>query len=469
MIGKIKQHMRIFTKRSIESGRILGVCEDGNRDWITMMATICADGTWLRPLLIYCSEASAVQDTWVHAVDPAVHNVAFTASPSGWTNDELGLRWLTYFEEISRDRMSKPSDYRLLILDGHGSHMTMKFFEKCHQNRIVLAVFPPHSTHRLQPLDIGMFRPFAMAYSRLLDTWRNDRLGMCKFTKREFFTVFWPAYLQSFTKENILSAWAKSGIHPQDASRVVKVIDPSTNDSRPATAHSGSSTVSVHAYFEVKKQLRVVLRGIDDHTASLVGEFLEKYQVALSIAEHERDCLKRALNTEQNKQQRSKPLATAAFIEEHGNVMVWDPQKIVLRQAFDKQKQDAEDAKELKKQQDKARRIHKKEQREILNAQKKAFKAESRLQKGIAQDDARAEKAADKATDAAVNKQLRDKIKQGKQQKKSLSKTPQAESMPQKQHVVVVEDNGEGSSSGQSTAQKRVRRPPKWLDGFSTL
>jgi len=70
----------------------------------------------------------------------------------GWPQGG-GLR---YFEEISRDRMSKPSDYRLLILDGHGSHMTMKFFEKCHQNRIVLAVFPPHSTHRLQPLDIGI-------------------------------------------------------------------------------------------------------------------------------------------------------------------------------------------------------------------------------------------------------------------------------------------------------------------------
>jgi hypothetical protein len=46
------------------------------------------------------------------------------------------------------------SSYRLLILDGHGSHVTMDFIEYCDKNRILLAVFPPHSTHSLQLLDV---------------------------------------------------------------------------------------------------------------------------------------------------------------------------------------------------------------------------------------------------------------------------------------------------------------------------
>jgi hypothetical protein len=55
--------------------------------------------------------------------------------------------------------------YRLLIVDGYGSHLTMDFIEYCDQNRILLAVYPPYSTHTLQPLDVVMFKLFSSAYS----------------------------------------------------------------------------------------------------------------------------------------------------------------------------------------------------------------------------------------------------------------------------------------------------------------
>jgi hypothetical protein len=35
------------------------------------------------------------------------------------------------------------SSYRLLILDGYGSHLTMHFIEYRHQNKILMVVFPP--------------------------------------------------------------------------------------------------------------------------------------------------------------------------------------------------------------------------------------------------------------------------------------------------------------------------------------
>ena len=281
MIGKIKQHHRIFTQKSLVNGRVLGVNEDGNREWITLMATICADGTWGRLLLIYPSAAHALQDTWLTGVDYTQHNVSFSATASGWTNDELGLRWLQNFEVWSRDKLDNPNkDWRLLIADGHGSHVTLKFFEICYQKRIILAVFPPHATHRLQPLDVGMFRPFAMKYSMNLDQWVNDRLGLCKFSKREFFTVFWPSFLQSFTEKNIKSAWEKSGIWPRDSGKIVKVVDGSgvtTTYSRPSTAHSGCSTVSIHAYIRVRRKVRFALVGISDEMASMVSDLFDSY------------------------------------------------------------------------------------------------------------------------------------------------------------------------------------------------
>jgi hypothetical protein len=41
----------------------------------------------------------------------------------------------------------------------------MDFIEYCDKNRILLAIFPPHSTHSLQPLDVVCFAPFAGSYT----------------------------------------------------------------------------------------------------------------------------------------------------------------------------------------------------------------------------------------------------------------------------------------------------------------
>lgn len=41
----MNKQRRIFSKDSFNKGRILGATQDGNREWITVLATICADGT----------------------------------------------------------------------------------------------------------------------------------------------------------------------------------------------------------------------------------------------------------------------------------------------------------------------------------------------------------------------------------------------------------------------------------------
>lgn len=41
----------------------------------------------------------------------------------------------------------------------------MDFIEYCDKRRILLMVFPPHSTHTLQPLDVVMFKPLSQAYT----------------------------------------------------------------------------------------------------------------------------------------------------------------------------------------------------------------------------------------------------------------------------------------------------------------
>jgi hypothetical protein len=59
-------------------------------------------------------------------------------------------------------------------MDGHVSHCTWLFFEYCLQNNIHCLCLPPHSTHKLQPLDVGLFSPLQLRYSQELDKWMKQ-------------------------------------------------------------------------------------------------------------------------------------------------------------------------------------------------------------------------------------------------------------------------------------------------------
>jgi hypothetical protein len=109
----------------------------------------------------------------VEAIDSDKHSVFVTLSPSGWKNNDMGLAWLKEVFERETRRKAR-SGYRLLLLDGHGSHLTMDFINYCNDNKILLAVFPPHSTHTLQPLDVGLFKPLSTAYSIELSSYLHD-------------------------------------------------------------------------------------------------------------------------------------------------------------------------------------------------------------------------------------------------------------------------------------------------------
>lgn len=53
LIGKLHRTRRIFAREPYERGTLAGAGRDGSREWITVVATICADGTRLLPALIY--------------------------------------------------------------------------------------------------------------------------------------------------------------------------------------------------------------------------------------------------------------------------------------------------------------------------------------------------------------------------------------------------------------------------------
>ena len=105
----------------------------------------------------------------------------------------------------------------------------MAFLNKCDELQILVLVLPPHSTHQLQPLDVGLFQPLSTAYSLEVNNFLTKGLGMVSMTKRKFWSLFLPAWKKAFTETNIRSASAKAGIWPVDHKQVVNaIIQPST-------------------------------------------------------------------------------------------------------------------------------------------------------------------------------------------------------------------------------------------------
>lgn len=219
MIGLLRTLKRVAPIESIKSGHKLGAVQDGSREFISLLACISASGKALPPALIYQGASFDLQDTWVEDIREE-DEAYFAATKNGWSCDALGIDWLTrVFDRHTREEAGNRR--RLLIVDGHSSHVNMAFIRKADTLRILVLILPPHTTHRLQPLDVGLFQPLSTAYSKHLNEFLYGSLGMSKMTKRNFWNVFKHAWNDSFTIKNILHAFEKTGISPLDATKTV--------------------------------------------------------------------------------------------------------------------------------------------------------------------------------------------------------------------------------------------------------
>jgi hypothetical protein len=161
--GLIGRSKRVFSKASYERKKTVQSLQDGNREWVTLLASVCADRTALPPGLIFTGADNTIQSSWVEDIEPGKHDVFVTATSLSWTNDEVGLAWLEQlFERYTKNKARRK--WRWLIIDGHGSHISRSFLTYCHQHKILVAIFPPHSTHTLQPADVVLFKPLSTAY-----------------------------------------------------------------------------------------------------------------------------------------------------------------------------------------------------------------------------------------------------------------------------------------------------------------
>ncbi|KAI5193409.1 hypothetical protein E4T38_09963 [Aureobasidium subglaciale] len=97
--------------------------------------------------------------------------------------------------------------WRLLILDGHSSYTTIEFLWFCKQLKIFLLFLPAHSSHVLQPLNLGVFSPLKSRYHLAA----LDDASPIK--KQRFVTCYHLARLERFTPRHLRAGWLAAGIY----------------------------------------------------------------------------------------------------------------------------------------------------------------------------------------------------------------------------------------------------------------
>ncbi|KAM5527127.1 transposase [Fusarium oxysporum f. sp. phaseoli] len=215
MMGLIMAGMAVTGSET--QGRPKAV-QPGNREWITAIQAVNAEGQAIAPFIIGAGQYHLAN--WYRECDLPGDWVIAT-SQNGWTNNQLGLEWLKHFDRSTTKRSN--ARYRLLILDGHESHHSVDFERYCKENKIITLCMPAHASHLLQPLDVGCFAVLKKAYGREIE--HLIRCSITHISKTEFFPAFYAAFKATFTDSNIRGGFKGAGLAPFDPEAVISKLD----------------------------------------------------------------------------------------------------------------------------------------------------------------------------------------------------------------------------------------------------
>ena len=82
IIGFLHTMKRIMSLEAYKSGRVLQAAQDGNREFITLMACVSALGKKTPATLLYKGESYDLRDTWVEDLEDS-DDLFFGSSTNG--------------------------------------------------------------------------------------------------------------------------------------------------------------------------------------------------------------------------------------------------------------------------------------------------------------------------------------------------------------------------------------------------
>ena len=204
--GNIKHTQRVIVPKT---QRIIYTAGASNREWVSIIECVSAAGAALSPYLIF--KGKQLQVEFMRWIDRHLSSWSYGVSENGWTDNWHGISWLESFNKCTKRNLAS-DQWRLLILDGHKSHIQGDFWQYALDNKILLLCLPPHTSHYLQPLDVGVFTHVKRQYNAAVQ--ELAMVGQSALTKRDFIPIYAKLRPQHVCAESIKSGFAQTGIWP---------------------------------------------------------------------------------------------------------------------------------------------------------------------------------------------------------------------------------------------------------------
>ena len=166
----------------------------GDRSQITVLACCSAGGYVIPPFVIFDRKTLKPE-----MANGEVPDTMYGLSASGWMDAELFDQWFSHHFLA----YAPPTRPLLLLLDGHSSHYQPDVVKKAADEKVLIFVLPPHTTHVTQPLDNGCFAPLKRAWQEECHCYLSENPGRVV-TRYQFSELFHCAWARSMTMENII-------------------------------------------------------------------------------------------------------------------------------------------------------------------------------------------------------------------------------------------------------------------------
>ena len=164
----------------------------------------------LPPYVIY--KSANLYDEWCNG---GPSGTRYNATASGSMECNIFVDWLVNHFIPGTKHINGP---KVLILDGHVSHVSIKVITECQKANVHLVCLPPHSSHVLQPLDVGVFGPLKQSWRGILNAYYME--SRYKNLSKEAFPKLLLKLHKSIKPHNLIKSFMACGIYPPDATQI---------------------------------------------------------------------------------------------------------------------------------------------------------------------------------------------------------------------------------------------------------
>ncbi|MCO5593831.1 hypothetical protein L7F22_047849 [Adiantum nelumboides] len=208
--GSRDKGIKVLARKGSKS--VYGITCD-SREWMTVLCCVNAAGHSIPSYYIF--KGSRITSNYIENCE---QGAAMAMQRKAWMTGELFQAWLNHFKHSIAQDMGFGQRH-LLILDGHGSHVSLEVVASAHDAGIDIVTLPSHTSHKLQPLDVSVFKSLKGNFRKERAIWQL-KTASSQASKSELASIASKAIALSLTEENIKAGFKATGIWPHNPAAV---------------------------------------------------------------------------------------------------------------------------------------------------------------------------------------------------------------------------------------------------------